>query len=217
MPPASTSPLEGTDRVIIDGSNLLHRMGADARVAPAAPGAAPVMPPSALIGRIRGVVPATITVELVLDGLGHGIFGRLAQKMMVKWSGRRTADEVILDLVSEAAMHGPGTLAVSKVLVVTDDRELRALVTVKGARTASSSWLLGRLQVPAVAAPATGRRRPTLGSGRPPGGPGGQGGPGGKDQDDASRGPGWKPGRGATAKTGVARRVARHKRHPGNG
>ena len=134
--------------------------------------------------------------------------------MMVKWSGRRTADEVILDLVSEAAMHGPGTLAVSRVLVVTDDRELRALVTVKGARTASSAWLLGRLQVPAVAAPATGRRRPALGSGRAPGGAPGQG---GKDQDDASRGPGWKPGRGATAKTGTARRVARHKRHPGNG
>ncbi len=34
---------------------------------------------------------------------------------------------------------------------------------------------------------------------------------------DESDRKGWKPGRGATVKTGVARKVARHKRHPKHG
>lgn len=209
MPPASRSPFDDTDRVLIDGTNLLHRMGAGA-------GTGAVTPPSAIVGRIRGAVPATISVELVLDGLGHGIFGRLAQKMLVKYSGRRSADEVILDLVSEAAMQGSGPTPAARVLVVTDDRELRTLVTAKGARTAGSGWLLGRLDIAAVAAPQT-RRRSSLGAGRPPGGPGAGAGAAGRDDADGSRGRGWSPGRGATSKLGPARKVARHKRHPMSG
>jgi hypothetical protein len=34
---------------------------------------------------------------------------------------------------------------------------------------------------------------------------------------DESDRQGWKPGRGATTKTGTAHKVARHKRHPKHG
>ncbi|MEI7744794.1 MAG: hypothetical protein WCK58_13725, partial [Chloroflexota bacterium] len=125
MRPALRTPFEDTDRLIVDGTNLLHRMGAS--------GGAPV-PAAALIGRLRGVVPASIMIELIFDGMGHGIFGRVAQQMFVKYSGRRSADDTILDLASEAIMQIGGPIAGAKVLVVTDDRGLRTLLSTKGVR-----------------------------------------------------------------------------------
>lgn len=207
--PASprTSPFEGTDRLIIDGTNLLYRLGA---------GVGGVAPASAIVGRIRGAVPLTITIDLVFDGVGHGVYGRLAQKMAVRYSGRRPADDVILDLASEFAMQNGGPAATDRVLVVTNDRGLRDLLAAKGARTAPLQWLIGKLDVPGPGA-TPGVRRPTIGAGRPPAGSarsgaGGVGGAtGGRDDEDRK---GWKPGRGATAKTGTPNKVARHKRHP---
>ena len=103
MPPAPrTTPFDGTDRLIIDGTNLLYRLGT---------GAGGAAPASAIVGRIRGAVPLEITIDLVFDGVGHGVYGRLAQKMVVRYSGRRAADDTILDLVSEATMHGGGPAA----------------------------------------------------------------------------------------------------------
>ncbi len=200
MPAAPRSPLDDTDRLIVDGTNMLRRIG-------------PTAPASTIVGRIRAAVPLTITIELVFDGVGHGVNGRLAQAMRVRYSGRRTADEAILDLVGDAATGGPGPLVAARTLVVTDDRALRIALTARGARTAGVVWLLGRMQVPALAIP-TGRRSTSIGSGRPPLLLGTTGvGPGsGKDEADAR--PGWKPGRGATAKTGTPKRVARHRRHP---
>jgi hypothetical protein len=200
MARSTHSPLDGTDRMVVDGTNLLHRMGAG-------PGRA--APPAAIVGRIRAVVPPSVSIDLVFDGVGHGVHGRVAQNMLVRYSGRRPADDTILDLASEAVLQGGGPAAGSRMLVVTDDRALRTQLSVKGARTASLAWLLQRLDLPVLAAPAPGNRRPALGSGRPPGG----GGPSGRDDDDGAR-PGWKPGRGATSKTGPAHKVARHKRHP---
>ena len=163
----------------------------------------------------------TIAIDLVFDGIGRGVYGRLAQKMAVRYSGKRSADDTILDLVSEQAMQGAGPVAAAKVLVVTNDRALRDRIAAKGARTVPLQWLIARLDIPAPAPrPATGPaatgsrgRPPSIGQGRPPAGQGQAGGrgPGGKDETDR---PGWKPGRGATSKTGVARKVARHKRHP---
>jgi hypothetical protein len=202
MPPASRSPLDGTERLVIDGTNLLHRMGAG-------PGRA--APPAAIVGRIRSLVPVAIAIDIVFDGAGHGVYGRLAQNMHVRYSGRRQADDTILDLASEAVMEAGSTpTAGAKVLIVTDDRELRSRLTEKGVRTASTAWLLGRLHVPVLAAPSPGNRRPAIGAGRPPVGSG-SGAPG---RDDGAPREGWKPGRGATSKSGPARKVARHKRHP---
>jgi hypothetical protein len=155
---------------------------------------------------MRGAIPLTVAIDLVFDGTGTGVYGRLAQNMFVRYSGKRSGDDTILDLVSEAAMHG--AVAADKVLVVSNDRPLRDRAMSKGARTITLQWLIDRLnvQLPAPSGPG---RRATIGAGRPPASaaPAGSG-----DDDDAKRG--WKPGRGATAKVGPPRKVARHKRHP---
>ncbi len=193
---ARRSPLDGTSRLIVDGTNLLYRLGrGDAA------------PPAAIVGRLRAAIPGPIAIDLVFDGMGHGVYGRLAQGMYVRYSGHRPADDVILDLVSEAVMtRGAGPAAGAEILVVTNDRELRGLLAAKGARTVPVQWLLARLDLPRLAAPAAGNRRPPGSTGA------GLGGPTGAGEDDER--PRWKPGRGATTKTGPARRVARHKRHP---
>jgi rRNA-processing protein FCF1 len=199
------SPLDGTDRVIVDGTNLLFRIGAKAG------GPAPA---SAVVGRMRGAIPTAISIDLVFDGLGHGIFGRLAQNMLVRYSGKRTADDVILDLVSEAAMQGHGgPAAADRVLVVTSDRPLRDRVAAKGGRSVPLQWLTARLNLPAPAPSTPGstpKKAPTIGHGKPPAAASAA------TRDEATERTGWNPGRGATAKAGPARRVARHKRHPRN-
>jgi hypothetical protein len=196
---ARRSPLDGTSRLIVDGTNLLYRLRSG--------GAAP---PAAIVGRLRAAIPGTIAIDLVFDGMGRGVHGRLAQGMYVRYSGHRSADDVILDLVSEAVLTGEaGAAAGASVLVVTNDRDLRGQLAAKGARTVPAQWLLSRLDLPKLAAPSAGNRRPPAPSGIGTGGPSRTG-----DDDDAPR---WKPGRGATTKTGPARRVPRHKRHPRSG
>jgi|tagenome__1003787_1003787.scaffolds.fasta_scaffold20930979_2 hypothetical protein len=195
------SPFYGTTRLIVDGTNLLYRLGGAGRAAP----------PAAVIGKLRAAVPKEIAIDLVFDGQGQGVFGRLAQGMFVRYSGRREADDLILDLVSEALLEaGGGPTAGTKVLVVSNDRLLRDRILQKGSRTVPLQWLIERMGLPVLAAPAAGNRRPPAGSGKPAPGGGGPN-PAGRDDDDR---PGWKPGRGATQKTGTARKVARHKRHP---
>jgi rRNA-processing protein FCF1 len=199
MPPAPRpprSPLDDTDRLVVDGTNLLYRLGRGAAA-----------PPAAAIGRLRAVVPAAITVDLVFDGMGHGVTGRVAQGMHVRYSGRRPADDTILDLAAPRPEAGRGEPpATARVLVVTDDRDLRARLLALGVRSVPLAWLVNRLDMPRLASPASGNRRATLGAGTPAGTVGGR-------DEDADR-PGWKPGRGATAKSGPAHRVARHRRHP---
>jgi hypothetical protein len=129
--------------------------------------------------------------------------------MYVRYAGRKTADDVILDLVSEAAMQAGGSAGADGVVVVTNDRDLRSRVLVKGSRTVPLQWLIERMRLPVLASPAAGNRKPTIASGAAAG----AGGPYAKARDEDDRTP-WKPGRGATSKTGPAKRVARHKRHP---
>jgi YacP-like NYN domain len=177
-------PLAATDRLLVDGSNFLPalaRRGAHA-------------PPAALIGRLRAAIPSTIGVELVFDGAPDpGMRGeRIASGLIVRHAGRRTADDLLLSLVDQtAAAAGQG--GVARLLVVTDDRALRNALHAKGARTAGTAWLLGRLDRPTLASPSVGNRRPPKT-------------PGIGDQDaDDDREP-WKPGRGATVKRGNPRR-----------
>jgi len=192
MPRPARSPLDATDRVVVDGTNLLHRLGG------------PATPPAAIVARLRAAIPMPIPVELVFDGVGHGVTGPVAQAMRVRHSGRRTADEAILELVGDGAAS---PAAAAGTLVVTDDRALRLSLAARGARTAGVAWLLARMDVPAR--PASGGRGAGIGAGRPAAqGPGGD-----LDRVGEDR-PAWRPGRGATAKSGTARRVARHRRHP---
>jgi len=196
-PRPGRSPLEGTERLVVDGTNLLYR------IAPASSrsSSAPSAPPAAIVGRLRAAIPAAISIDLVFDGAGHGVFGRVAQGMVVRYSGHRTADDVILDLASEAALARAGRATADRVLVVTNDRDLRTKLHAKGARTVPLQWLLERLDVPVLASPSAGNRRPPIATSA--------------DADDDR--PRWKPGRGATAKVGPPRKVARHKRHPRHG
>lgn len=172
-------PLAATDRLLIDGMNLLHAMSKTPEP----------MPQAALIGKLRAFVPARIGIELVLDGVpDRGMRGeRVASGLIVRHAGRRSADELLLSLVDEArAAVGPeGTAGL---LVVTDDSALRDALHVRGARTAGSAWLLGRLQKPKLSAPSVGNRRPPRGA-----------------AEDGDR-TGWSPGRGATSKKGNPRR-----------
>jgi rRNA-processing protein FCF1 len=199
MSPASRSPLDGTDRLVIDGTNLLYRLGT-------VPGSA--APPAAIIGRLRAAIPAAISIDLVFDGIGHGVKGRVAQAMVVRYAGRHSADEMILDLTAEDPKAAGGPAASDRVLVVTNDRDLRARLQVRGVRSMPLVWLTNRLDMPRLSAPAAGNRRPTIGGGQPSAAL--------VPPEDPDR-PGWKPGRGATTKVGPAHKVARHRRHPRHG
>jgi predicted RNA-binding protein with PIN domain len=180
-------PLANTSRLIVDGSNLLHALSR---------GDQP-QPPATLIGRLRAVIPAGTAIELVFDGPPErGIRGeRIASGVRVRYSGGRSADWVILSLADDVrATAGPE--ATDELLVVTDDRDLRARLRTKGARTAGAAWLIGRLERGRLAAPATGNPRPPQS-------------PVGDTDEDR---PSWKPGRGATTKRGPSRRTRRSRR-----
>ena len=165
MPVGPHSPFYGTDRLIVDGTNLLFRLGGAGRAAP----------PAAVIGKLRAAVPK----------------------------------ETSIDLVGDAMMEaGGGPAAGAKVLVVSNDRELRERILARGSRTVPLQWLIERMGLPVLQSPAAGNRRAPVGFGT---GPGGNGPNAAGREDDR---PGWKPGRGATSKTGAPRKVARHKRHP---
>jgi hypothetical protein len=180
--PTSRDPLADTERLIVDGSNLL----------PAIARSRGAVPPAALIGRLRAAIPASIVVELIFDGAPDpGLRGeRIAAGVIVRHSGRRTADEAILDSIERA---GPtfASRNADAILVVTDDRELATGVRARGARTAGTAWLIGRLERPRLASSSVGNRKPPAGPKTAP--------------DDEERTP-WKPGRGATAKKGNPRR-----------
>ena len=180
-------PLANTSRLIVDGSNLLHALSR---------GDQP-QPPAALIGRLRAIIPAGTAIELVFDGSPErGLRGeRIASGVRVRYSGARSADYVILSLADDVrATAGPE--ATDELLVVTDDRDLRARLRTKGARTAGAAWLIGRLDRGRLAAPAAGNRRPPRSEA------------GDADEDR----PCWKPGRGATNKRGPSRRTRRSAR-----
>ena len=152
--PGRQSRLIDVERLLVDGSNLLHalRRGADPQ------------PPATLIGRLRGVIEPTIRIEVILDGPPQGSVGadRIAAGLTVRFSGRQSADAVIATLVAEAA--APFTL-----LVVTDDAELSARIRRSGARVARTEWLIARLDRSRLASPSVGRPRPPQATGRRPG------------------------------------------------
>jgi predicted RNA-binding protein with PIN domain len=193
----SVSPLDGVDRLLVDGTNLLHTLARGART-PDAAGAAP-LPAAALIGRLRAAIPPAVAIELVFDGAPEpGMRGaRIASGVLVRYGGRRSADELIVALVDEARAATADARGADNILVVTDDRDLRAAIRARGAGTAGAAWLVGRLGRTRLEAPTTGNRRP----------------PGvvereGRTSVESSR-PGWRPGRGATTKRGNPKRSPR--------
>jgi hypothetical protein len=163
-------PLAGVERVYIDGSNLVHAMARGSAQAP----------PSAIVARLRAAFPPSVVVDLVFDGPpAGGVKGRLATGLRVGYSGRLTADQVIDDGVA-AQLSADGPAGTWGILVITDDRGLREAVGAKGARTAGTTWLAGRIGRLAVEAPDRGPWR----------------GPGQAQGRAEGRGPGSAPGRG---------------------
>jgi hypothetical protein len=179
-------PLSGTEHLLIDGTNLLHALSRK-------PGP---LPPAALIGRLRGAVPASVAIELIFDGApDRGMRGeRAAAGMTVRYGGRRSADELLRSLIDEARGM-VGHVGIAAWLVVSDDHALRASLRERGARTAGTAWLIGRLERRTLASPSVGNRRAPRPAGPPPH-------VDGRDDDRV----GWKGGRGATTKRGNPKR-----------
>lgn len=197
MPLPDRNPLAATQRLLIDGTNLLHALSKARAVAP----------PAALIGRLRGVIPAGVTIELVFDGPPErGLRNeRIAAGVVVRYSGGRTADAVILTMIDDVRLLD-GSEGTVTLLVVTDDRDLRHSARLRGARTAGSAWLLGRLDAGRLSSPSVGNARPAR---QPRANAGtGSGAGAGADADPAEEdGPRWQPGRGATTKRGNPKRA----------
>jgi predicted RNA-binding protein with PIN domain len=194
MPQPDRDPLAATQRLLIDGTNLLHALSRTSAAAPQA----------ALIGRLRAVIPAATAIELVFDGPAErGLRGeRIASGLSVRYGGPRTADAVILALIDDVRLLD-GSAGTATLLVVTDDRDLRHGARLRGARTAGSAWLLGRLGAGRLASPSVGNPRPARPA-RPVASPDSSDG----DPAETDR-PGWKPGRGATTKRGNPRKAPR--------
>ena len=207
-PRGPADPLAATELLLVDANNVVHAL---ARVAGAPPAVA-------LVGHLRSLIPARIAIELVFDGPPERGLSRtrIASGLSVRYSGRQTADEVIVARVTAEANSG-GPVATAAILVITDDRGLRELVGARGARTAGTSWLASRLSgarsigslgtSPAPNPAVSGRGA----AGRSPAGAS----PDDADEDDGR--PVWKPGRGATVKRGNPRRNPRARRPPSNG
>ena len=192
-PDRNPNPLANTDRLLIDGTNLLHTMSRTGGAAPAA----------TLIGRMRAIVPAQVAIELIFDGPPErGLRGeRIASGTSVRYSGPRTADAVILALVDDVRIVD-GADGTAGLLVVTDDRDLRHGARMRGARTAGSAWLLGRLGAGRLSSASIGNARPPRAS------PTAAANAAGSDGDPAETDRvGWRPGRGATTKRGNPRRA----------
>jgi hypothetical protein len=181
-------PLAGATKLLVDGTNLLHALTRGANR----------QPPAAVIGRLRAAIPPETSITLVFDGPAErGVRGeRIAGGLTVRYSGGRPADDLILQLVNDAATwseaDGPGA---ASVLVVTDDRDLRAAIHRRGGRSAGTAWLIGRLDRPRLSSPSVGNARPPT--------------PPLVEQDAAKEERRWSPGRGATAKRGNPRRTAK--------
>lgn len=189
----SRDPLEGIERILIDGTNLLHAIRRGPEPAPAA----------TLIGRMRAVIPAQVRIELVFDGPPDPGSGnvRVASGLTVRYSGRLSADALLTRLVAEAA---PFTIEpVARILVVTDDNDLGRAVRRHGAATARTAWLRHRLGRTTLSAPSIGRRRAPTAS------PSSE-----ETRDEEASERRWQPGRGATTKRGNPRRSARNSRGP---
>ena len=136
---------------------------------------------------------------------------RIATGLSVRYSGRISADLLLDRLVADAIGSGGTAESAARLgdalLVVTNDRDLGTRIRRRGARVASADWLIGRLGRTRLSAPSVGvERAPAGAAGAGQRGP--QPNPGSSPEDAVER-PGWRPGRGATTKTGNPRRRAR--------
>jgi hypothetical protein len=151
----------GATRILIDGRNVQRALERGA-----APGS---MPTATLVARLRAAFAPPTEVELILDGhAGPTPTGRVAPGFSVVFGRGVSADHVIGERVVEA-FRALGPVDSDSVLVVSDDREVRAQALRNGCRVQGTAWLAGHLAARAV---AEGARGASIGHGRPPRTPG---------------------------------------------
>ena len=140
--PASTLPPGTISRVLVDGRNVQHALARDKGSS---------LPTAALVARLRAAFSPPTEVELILDGhAGRSPQGRMAPGLTVVFTKGATADQVIGVRVVEA-FRALGPADSWSVVVVTDDREVRANARYNGVRVEGTAWLGDRLRVGAGA------------------------------------------------------------------
>ena len=173
-------PFLGADLFIVDGRNVIgamRRAGGD-------------LPAQALIARLWTVVGTKTRIVVVFDGIrdGGAMIPERSSRLGVRWSRHESADDVIVRMVADAP-HGT--------LVATDDIELGQRTRALGATTVRARQLVERFARQHAAAPSVGApRAPRTTAARAAE----------AASDDEPPRPAWKPGRGATRKTGNPRR-----------
>ena len=173
-------PFLGADLFIVDGRNVLGAMRREGGELPA----------QALIARLWTAVGTKTRIVVVFDGIrdGGAIVPERSSRLAVRWSRHESADDVIVRMVADAP-HGT--------LVATDDIELGQRARALGAATVRSRQLVERFARQHTAAPSVGAAKPP----RPTAAQTAE-----AARDDEPARPAWKPGRGATRKTGNPRR-----------
>ena len=123
------------------------------------------MPTAILVARLRAAFAPPTEVELIFDGhAGPTPTGRIAPGFSVVFGRGTSADHVIGERVVEA-FRSLGPVDVDSVLVVSDDREVRAQALRNGCRVQGTAWLAGHL---AARAAAEGAHGASIGHGRAP-------------------------------------------------
>lgn len=180
--------LDDLDLLLIDGDNLLH----DVRGARDEGGVAWLLP------RLSGWRPPHLRIVIGLDG--HPAPGEANRKKATRGiefhhSGRRSADDMLIDLLKAQPFTGR-----SRTAIVTRDRGLQARAGRTGGQTRSVDWLMRQV----TGSPTKGRSdRPAgIGQGKPNVQPHYD-----PYDDDIEDGASWRPGRGATKKKGNPKRA----------
>ena len=177
--------LAGIELLLVDGDNLLH----EARGRRDEGGVAWLLP------RLSRWRPESLRIVVALDGHpapGESRRRRAARGVEFQYSGSRTADDLLIDLVSAQPYASRARSA-----VVTGDRALADRARRAGALTRTVGWLVSHLDRSAGSAP--GASMPAHGPDIPTRGP----------QEEPS---GWRSGRGATRKTGNPHRAPKPSR-----
>lgn len=188
------SGADDLDLLLIDGDNLLHGV----RGSRDEGGVAWLLP------RLSGWRPSDLRIVVALDGHpppGEGSRTRATRGIEFHHAGRRSADDLIIDLLRTLPYA-----ARSRAAVVTRDRGLAARAARVGGLTHSVDWLMRQLAAPARSGPGGAGRAVAIGQGKPPRGRPDPPRPDGEDER------GWQPGRGATRKKGNPRRSPKRTR-----
>jgi hypothetical protein len=188
--------------LLVDGDNLLH----DVRGGRDDAGVAWLLP------QLRRWRPATLRIIVALDGHaapGDGSRRRAAPGIEFHHAGRRSADDLIVDLLGQQSPEGR-----ARTIVVTRDRDLVARVRHDGGLARSVAWLIAELGGQGEVGSRTAARGSVgIGQGRSPRRSSDtttatRAGDAAGDPDEAR----WRPGRGATRKHGNPRRGAKSTR-----